>query len=207
MTTYWKARLLRLLHDEGGWIQAALMGAGLLGKVFGGQAKGAADGRMAQAKLQGDQDALRTQQYGIGQNAQMQAGNLDLSRKNFSEDARGGRAKQAMIGDLLSRLQDVNISVPGIQTASVTGGLRPSAMSESGRAAGSLLNQQALLKMLEGDKFSGGEILKQPGVTALPQPSKWEKLAGILGNVGTLAGAAGQAGQMFNGSTGWKEGR
>lgn len=197
--TYLISRLRRLWRDDGGWLQAALLGAGMLGKVFGGQAKGAADGRMAQANLQAEQDRTLTSQYGIGQNAQMQAGNLDLSRKGFEESARGGRAKQALIGDLLSRLQDVNISIPGVQSASITGGLRPSALSEGGRAAGSLLNKQALLKMLEGDKFQGGEMLKAPGVQAIPQASKWEKIAGILGNVGSIAGGIGQAASAFGG--------
>jgi hypothetical protein len=189
---YLISRFARLWQDEGGWILPVLAGAGLLGKFFGGAAKGAADGRKTQAELQRDQDAIRTAQYGTQQGAEMQAGNLDLSRKGFSENARGGRAKQAMIGDFLANWSPTSINVPGIKTASVSGGLQ-GALGEGGKAAGSLLNQQALMAMLNGDKFEGGKVLPTPGVTALPQPGKWEKTAGILGLLGGLGGTIGAA--------------
>lgn len=176
---------------------------GQVGKLFGGASKGAADGRMTQAQLQAQQDAIRTSQYGTQQNAETNAGRLDLDRKHFTEDARGGRAKQAMIGDLLSRLQDVSINVPGIKTASVTGGLRPSALGEGGRAAGSLLNQQALQAMLAGDKFTGGSVLRTPGVTAIPKAGAFEKIAGIAGLAGSLGGGIlGGLGEMQGGGGG-----
>jgi hypothetical protein len=176
----------------------AILGiGGLIGQFLGGAAKGASDGRMTQAQLQNQQDQTRTAQYGIGQNAQFQQADTDLARKAFEENARGDRAKQAVLGALLGNLQDAKINVPGIQTASVSGGLRPSALGEGGRAAGSLLNQQALLKMLQGDQFEGGKILSAPGVQGIPKAGLFEKIAGIGGLIGGGMGAVGQGLQSF----------
>lgn len=190
------------LHpSEGLAILPALLGiGGLVSQFLGGAAKGAADGREKQADLQSRQDQIKTAQYGIGQNAQFDLAQTDLARKNFEENSRGGRAKQALLGALLSNLQDVNISVPGIQTAQISGGLRPSALGEGGRAAGALLNQQALMKMLQGDQFQGGNILQAPGVQVIPKPSTWEKIAGIGGLIGGGMGLAGQAMGAFKGA-------
>lgn len=178
-----------------GGASLALTGLGTLGDVLGKQAAGSAAGRATESDLLTRQDMLRNQQYQTQQNAQMGAGQLDLQRKGFSEDARGGRAKQAMIGDLLSRLQDVNISVPGIQTANVTGGLRPSALGETGRGAGAELAKQALLKLMQGDTFEGGQVLNAPGLSQLPKAGTWEKIAGVGGTIGSLLGALGAIGQ------------
>jgi hypothetical protein len=106
----------------------------------------------------------------------------------FSENSRGGRAKQALIGDLLSRVQDVNISVPGIKNATITGGLRPSALGEMGRATGGELSRQALLALMEGDQFQGGERLQAPGLTPLPKPSTLDTILSIAGPAASIAG-------------------
>ncbi len=160
-----------------------------LGSIFGGGAKASSDSRNEQAMLQLAQDRAKTDQYGIAQQGQMALANTDLARKNHEEAARGGRAKQALIGALLGGgLQDVNIDTPGIPKTSISGGLRPSALGESGRAAGSLLNQQALMKMLQGDTYQGGQLLSAPGVQATPKAGWLEKLGGIAGTAGALAG-------------------
>lgn len=188
---YITSRLRRLWHDEGGWIQLALMGAGMLANMLSKGAKNAADGRAAQAALQGGQDRTLTDQYGINQQAEMAKGNLDLAQKNFTENARGNRAKQAMLADMLMNFQPTSIDVPGIPSAKVSGGLR---MGEGGRAGASELMRQALLAQLSGDKFQGGNVLKAPGVQGIPQAGMLEKIGGYAGLVGGLAGAAGQMG-------------
>lgn len=180
-----KARLLRLWHDEGGWITAALGAISGLGSLFGGGAKAAADSRMQQAMLQMQQDRARTDQYGIAQGAQFQQANTDLARKHFEEDARGGRAKQAMLADLLANFQPTSINVPGIESASISGGLK---LGEGGKMAASELMKQALMKQLAGDQFEGGQILPQPGVQATPKAGWLEKTGGILGTLGAIAG-------------------
>jgi len=171
-----------------------------IGSIFGGGAKASSDSRNQQAMLQLAQDRAKTDQYGIGQNAQFQLANTDLARKGFEEDARGSRAKQAIIGALLGGgLQDVNIDTPGIPKTTISGGLRPSALGASGRAGGQLLNQQALMKMLQGDTYQGGQIMQAPGVQATPKAGFMEKLGGILGTAGAVAGGLGQVLPGFTG--------
>ena len=167
--------------------------AGDVGSVLGNQAQGAAEGRHVEALLENQRDAIRNQQYGTAQNAQFNAGSLDLARKGFSETARGSRGKQAVTGNLLSNLQDLSINIPGIQNATVNGGLKASALGEGGRGAASEMAKQAMLALLSGDEFTGGEVLTPPQLSATPQPSGWENAAGIGGILGTLGGALGDA--------------
>jgi hypothetical protein len=179
---------------------SAILGIGnLLGQFLGGSAKGAAEGRMTEAQLRAVQDRTRSDQYSTQQNAEMQAGNQDLARKAFSEDARGGRTRQAILGDLLANWSPTSISTPGIKQSSISGGLQN--IGAGGKAAGSLLNQQALMKMLEGDQFTGGKVLPTPGVQGIPQASGWEKLAGIGGLIGSGMGAVGQGLDLFGQSS------
>jgi hypothetical protein len=160
-----------------------------LGGILGGGAKAAADGRMKEADIHTRQDNTLTAQYGIGQDAQMDAGSLDLQRKNFTEDARGGRAKQAMLADMLMNFKPTSIDIPGIQSAKVSGGMQ---MGEGGRMAAGEMLKQALMAQLSGDKFEGGNILKAPGVQAIPKAGLLEKIGGIAGTVGAVAGGLGQ---------------
>lgn len=165
---------------------------GDLGQVLGGAAAGAAQGRLQEGDLLARRDLAKNQQYGINQGAEMQAGNLDLARKSFSEGARGSRAKDALLGNLLQNVQDVNISVPGVPSGGgVTGGLRPSALGAGGRQAGSDLAKQALLAMSTPDAFTGGQVLTPPQLAPIPEASGWETAAGVGGTVGSILGALG----------------
>lgn len=184
--TYWKTRFARLVNDEGGWIQAALLGAQGLSKLFGGGSKAAENSRMNQAQLQLGQDQLRNQQYQTGQNAQMQLANTDLARKDFTERARGGRAKQATLADMMMNFKPTSVSVPGVTNAEISGGMQ---IGEGAREALGNLRQQALLAQLAGDKFEGGEILNAPTVTPIPKPGKMEKWGDILATITGIAGA------------------
>lgn len=159
------------------------------GQVAGQAAAGRAAGREREALLNNQRDQLSGSQYSTAQQALMNAGTLDLQRQQFQENSRGGRAKQALIGSLLQGLQDVNISVPGIKTAQVSGGLRPSAIGAGGRAAAGELEKQALLKMLQGDEFTGGDILSMPGLTPMPQAGRLDSILSTLGTAGSIAGA------------------
>jgi hypothetical protein len=189
---YLTSRLSRLLHDEGGFLQFLPMIATLAGSLLGKGAQGAAQGRQAETQNVLNQDQQRTQQYGIAQNAQFDKANLDLQQKNFEENSRGGRAKQALIGSLLSNLQDASLNVPGVEGGSVSGGLRASALGDMGRLSAGVLAKQALMKQLTGDEFVGAEILQPPGLSSLPKASGWEKAAGIGGILGTLGGGIGE---------------
>ena len=191
MTYDIRARVARLLADEGGWLQFLPMIASLAGSLLGKGAQGAAQGRQAESQNVMSQDMARTQQYGIAQNAQFNQANTDLQRKNFEENSRSGRAKQALIGSMLAKMGDVRLNVPGVEGSSL-GGIRPSNMGDIGKASAGIMAQQALLKQLMGDEYEGGNILPAPGVSALPKASGWEKAAGIGGILGTLGGGIGE---------------
>lgn len=168
----------------------------LIGSMLGGLAGGRSKGKQEEANLLMQRDALQNQQYGTAQNAQFQAGQQDLQRKGFTEDARGNRARQAMIGDLLQNLQDVNISVPGVRNATVTGGLRPSALGDQGRQAAGNLAKQALMAQMTPDQFSGGALLTPPKLSALPQSNWFDKFLNIAAPAASIAGGLfGQQGQ------------
>lgn len=164
--------------------------AGAVGSVAGMAAGGKSDQRMQEGALaaQGNRNAVDL--YGTQQNAELQRGQLDLQRKQFEDQARGLRGRQSTIADLLGSLQDINISVPGIQTASVTGGLRPSALGPGAREALAGLHQSALTKLLAGDTFSGGEMVAPPVMAGMPKAGGLEKTLDMLGLLGSLGGAA-----------------
>jgi hypothetical protein len=105
---------------------------------------------------------------------------------------RAGRGKQAALADLLSNLQDVSIDVPGIQTAKVSGGLRPSAMGATGRQGMAELSKQALQALMQGDTFTGGQILQGPQIQGPKQAGGLEKGLDWAGLIGSLVGGVGQ---------------
>ncbi len=158
------------------------------GSVLGSQAAGASMGRDREADMLSRRDLAENQQYGIEQNAQMQAGNLDLNRQDFANRQRGSVARQAMTGNLLSNMKDVDFNVPGVKSTNV-GGLRPSALGAGGRANAAELAKQATLKQLDPQAFSGGEVLTPPTLSEIPDASGWETAAGAGGGILQILGA------------------
>jgi hypothetical protein len=184
-----------LNFDDGDQFWGALIPAiaSAAGSIFGGASKGKQDERQIQNNQTTDYNNSQLAQYQTQQAAQNQAGQLDLQRKMFSEDARGGRAKQVALADLLSNMQDVSINVPGIQTANVSGGLRPSALGATGRQGMGELSKQALEAMLSGDTFTGGEMLKGPNLMAPQQACGVERGLDWAGLIGSIIGGVGKS--------------
>jgi hypothetical protein len=168
------------------WTQLLQSGAQLAGAAGAARAKGRAD----ESTALNQRDQTANSLYNTAQNAQMQSGQLDLQRQQAAQQMAGKRTQQATAADLLSRMQDVSINVPGIHNATVTGGIRPSAMGDIGRTSNALLAKQALMKQLEGDSFSGGQILTPPSQSAMPQGNFLDTLLNTGGLVGSLGGAA-----------------
>jgi hypothetical protein len=166
-----------------------------IGHIAGNASAGRSDQRMQDTANTNAFNNSDTARYQTEQAAQNQAGQLDLQRKMFSEDARPGRAKQAMLADLLSNLQDISINVPGIQNANVTGGLRASTMGQTGKASAAELGKQALAKLLEGDTFTGGEVLQPNPMAPMPKQGGTEKALDWIGLLGAGAGALGNINQ------------
>jgi hypothetical protein len=160
-----------------------------LGLVAGGASGRLADQRRDEGFLTNQANLADVARYNAAQNAQNEAGQLDLTRRQFTEQARGGRAKQTILADLLSNMRDVSINVPGVQTANVTGGLRPSALGTTGRQGAAELARQALAAQMTGDKFTGGEILPAPTFRPMPQRGGTERALDWIGLLGSAAGA------------------
>ena len=158
-----------------------------LAEGSGTAAKGAATGRQLDTQNQLSQAQLQNQQYNTQQNAQMQAGNLDISQKQFEEQARGDRAKQAAVASLLGGgYQPVSVTVPGVKSATVSGGLANSLTTPGMQQSMQQLMQQALAAQMTqgqpgGDTFTGGQILAPPTLAALPKPGALESALGGVG--------------------------
>lgn len=208
-------------------IGALLTGAGLLGKVFGGAGKGAADQRMSENQQALQRSQLLAQLYGINQNAQSQAlqsganerlaqGNLDLNQRNFQQDQRqfalqapSVRGRQAVRGSLMQNLQPASISgLPSRIQANIpqlSGGLTPAALSPEVRQMGGMLQRDAILGQLRGDPVDTFAPMQptnfQSGVLTPPQIAELEKsglLEKILGGTGLIGSLLGGIGESIN---------
>lgn len=167
-------------------IPTVLSAAGDVSSVLGKQKQGEAQGKVTQAQLQQGQDRNKVDLYQAEQQAQNQAAQTDLQRKQFETGNRSSSAKQALIGALLG------------------GGLTPTSIS-GGKASGGLLqslngNPEALAAMkLLGSQgstaqktpldFQGGQTLTAPRLSTMPQVDKGGFLS-TLAQIGELAGAA-----------------
>jgi len=167
-----------------GYLELAKLAAPYLSSM----AKGRAEGRQAEAGVLQQGDQLANQQFTTQQNAQMQAGNLDLQRRAFADSARGSRGKQALIADMIGHYQPTSVSVPGITNATIRGGLHES-IGDMGKASMAELSRQALLKLMEGDEFQGGQMLTPPKATPLPQSGKLDTFLNTAAGISGLAGS------------------
>ena len=202
-----------------------MLGAAALGKVLGGASQGASAGRQLETQNNATQDTQRTTQYGINQqaildalkqaeSANMNRATLDLNQRNFALNAPTTRMSQSARGSMLANAQDLQISHPRANIPTITGGMRPSALSPETRQLGALVARQTLLDQMKGDTFDAvpqqnwqGGVVAPPGVTPQPQASgleKWGGIAGILGNLTSSGvGAYQQAiGQQMKPGTG-----
>jgi hypothetical protein len=180
----------------GGWADTAasvLGGLGNAGQVAGATAGGSAQGRAQESALLDARDRTATDRYQAEQAAQNQAAQTDLQRKNFTETNRGSRARQAAVADILANFKGTQINIPGIASANVTGGMQ---MGDGAKQAMGKLREQALLAQLQGDspdgeKFTGGAMLKPQALSQAPEASGMDKAMGALGTIGSFAGALG----------------
>jgi hypothetical protein len=172
--------------------------AGTLGTVLAKQQEGKAQGKVAQANVNQNQDRNATSLFATQQNAQNQAGQLDLERKQFENTNRAAQAKQAMIGALLGH---------GMTPTSISGG-----HASGGLMASLNANPEALLAMRtmgsQGAQaqntpvqFQGGQMVKPPSLTPTPEVDKGGWLAS-LASLAQLAGAASPYIKQYGGSSG-----
>lgn len=201
-------------------LPAILAGAGLLGKLFGGAAKGSADQRITEnqqrlsqqqitnsdllqrALLQSNNANTRASMANDNANTrasmqnndnQFRAG-LDLQRKQFTQREPSVQARQAMAGSLLSRIQPIN----GSSSNSIINALGPDA-----REAGSLLSQRGVSGLRSGPStFESIPAASLPGLTlpdVLNLPPATQMALQKSGLLEKLLGGAGLAGSILGG--------
>ena len=167
--------------------------------IAGNIAKQKAAGREIEATLNIRNDQNRLQAHDSAQDAEFQNANavtnqqqLALQQKEFTEKALTGRYNQAMQGAAAMNMQDVKASRPkGIPNISFSGGLRPTAFGAEGKAAGAELNRQAMLRMMQGDKFdpmTAPKMLGQFQTAALPQETAVDKMLAAISMGGAFGG-------------------
>ena len=168
--------------------------ANAIGSIFGGAAKGSAENDAAKIDAASRMNDQRLSQYGQQQGAQFNLGALDLNRKQFDESSEAARMKRALLGSLLGNLKDSNVSVAGIPQASVTGGIRASALGQGGQDIAKLMMEMALAKAKAGNTYEGGQILDAPQLQdtgAMRQGGN--KFLNALGMIGSAVGGVGSA--------------
>ena len=198
-----------------------LMAAGpLIGKIFGGAAKGSADQRYAENNQalananQQNQLALALAQLKSSdamQRAQMQnsynlsGANVDMARKQFLQNEPSVQARQAMIGSLLNRIQPASLSglsdrvqIPNLQNSII------SALGPEARQAGALLAQRGVTGLQNPTQFDALPALSMPKPLEVPAMQQaqlqksglLEKILGGAGLVGSTIGAIGDLGAL-----------
>jgi hypothetical protein len=167
-----------------------------VGQVLGAASGGKNDAKMAGAQIDQTGNNQLLSQYGLQQNAQMNQGQLDLQRKQFSEGAEASRMKRALVGSLLGNMQDFDISMPGIPKAQMSGGLKPSTLGQGGRDISAEMVARALSQIRSGDQFQGGNILPAPTL-ATPQKPSTGGFMDTAALIASLGGALGSAGKDY----------
>lgn len=179
-----------------GSLKSALPGVlSAAGNVLGKQEAGKAEGAATQAGVTQAQDRNAINLYQAQQGAQNTAAQTDLQRKNYSDDARSRNAKQAMIAALLGGGgMESKVSVAGVPQASGTGGFM-AALAKNPQALAALkeLQAQSASKLANPDAFAGGESVKAPSLTGLPDTGKSSGFLSALSRGLQVAGGVGSA--------------
>jgi hypothetical protein len=193
--------------------------APLVSKIFGGQAKGSADQRMAENNQTGDQNRLLAQMYGINQNATQNATNAGaaermgqrnqaLDEKKFALAAPSVRAGQSVRGSIMQNAQPVKLSgLPdriSSRVPTIEGGLSPALFNDNTRALGGEMTRKALIDQLKGDEFAPMEatdfskgIVPMPEMAEMERAGLLEKIFGGVGMAGSIIGGIGEASDAY----------
>lgn len=178
----------------GGASLAAIPAIDAIGGVLGKQQGGAATGRQQEALIGQSQDRNAIDLYGTQQSAQDKAAQLDLQRKGYDATSRSAAGKQALLAMLLGDYKPTQIDVPGIKSATISGGM-----------GDTIRNNPQILELLRSiaskgvtdqatpNVFTGGEMVKAPTLTPLPQQGKGSKVLDAMARIAQIGGAVGSS--------------
>lgn len=189
-------------------LMAIAAGAGILGKIMGGGAKGAATERASQNDFTQTQNQQALSKYGIDQSARTALTNTQegavMDRAKMGVNAPMARAKQSLIGSILQNLQSAKITAPaGIRMGQMSGGLDPSSLLNAGaRQGGAEMQRQALMALMnksdvpaQTDYVSSGTVAA-PQMGQFKQAGKGESLMSLLSLLGSAGGAIAEIGNI-----------
>lgn len=170
----------------GGMSLAATLPAilGGAGSVIGAMGGAATQNRGSEANFA--QQAMRDHE-----NALINREVLKLRQAEDSRTTEEDNFRKALVSALGMNMQDAKFSREGFRSPvaniSFSGGARPSALGTQGREAASLLNNQALQRLMAGPP----ERTELPALerAEMPKASIWERLAGPVGLGLSVAGA------------------
>lgn len=196
-------------------------GAGLLGKIFGAGAQGAANQRQADNSQTAQQNALLASLYNTRQSAATNAYNTrqgattnalnaeeagKLNRAQLGLTAPTMRAKQSILGSMMENMQPVTATNTNPRLAgripTINGGLTPAMLSDTTRAHGKELQRAAMEAQFSGSdipaatNFQSGildpTLLESPLLQAPKGAGTLEKVLGGGGLLGSILGSIGE---------------
>jgi hypothetical protein len=165
--------------------------AGKAGSLIGAQQKGKAEGARETALVTQGQDRNAISRYEAEQRAQDEAARRDLDRQKYGSEEQGRNAKNALFSALLGGgMPRTSIDVPGIQSAKVSGGLLDALKNNPEALASlSMLKGQANKSLESGPTFTGGNLIKAPTLTPLPETGgAGNSFLNALSNIGQIVG-------------------
>lgn len=189
-------------------LMAVALGAGILGKIAGGGAKGAATERAGQNDFTAQQNQQALSKYGIDQSARQnllgQQEQATLNRAQLGMQAPNVRMKQALLGSLIQNMQSAKITPPsGIRMGQMTGGIDPSSLLNAGaRAGGGEMQRQALMALLTKSDVPAATDFVKDGTVAAPtmggykNPGKLESALSLASLLGSAGGAIAEIGNI-----------
>ena len=130
-----------------GWLPALSAGS----RIVGAAAQGREDARTNQANYAQNYDMEERARA----NTELSAAQTDIAQRRYLDDLYAAKTKQAIRGGLLQGVEDINIQRPaGIPGGNITGGLRPSAITNR-QQIGDTIQRDALLELMNPTKVGG----------------------------------------------------
>jgi hypothetical protein len=172
---------------------------GTVGRIVGNAAGGMADQRYREndQRLQMTRDANQNaiQRGSLQSSHALNSAGVDLNRKQFQQNEPGVQARQAMVGNLLERIQPLQMQGLSARAQSSMPRMNSilDALGPEARQAGGLLANRGVTGLQNPTQFDPIQALNlPPAQVAALQKSGWlEKILGAVGLIGSVGGAFG----------------
>lgn len=159
-----------------------------LAGVIGGLAGGRSQGKQVQADTGMQQDRLAQSGTQIDNSALLNEMEARMKAGGYNLDMQGKRASQAVRGDIMANVQDVQATHPRANIVHFQGGLRPSLMSQGTRDLGRRMATEGAARY-GTDDVAAPQLKQTPGLTPLPQSGLLDKILSVAGPALSIYGA------------------